>query len=110
MHILIIYDSVFGNTERIARSIGHAMTAHATIAHAIGSEKDMEILRPDEVKLEHLVGMRLLVVGSPTRAFQPTAAVKKFLRKIPPNGLQDVKVAAFDTRSSAEDIITQSAL
>ena len=99
MHILIIYDSVFGNTERIARSIGRAMTALA-----VSPAKDVEILRPEEVKLEHLAGMRLLVVGSPTRAFRPTAEVKKFLRGIPRNGLQGVKVAAFDTRISAEDI------
>jgi flavodoxin len=99
MNVLIIYDSVFGNTERIALSIGHAMTALA-----VSQAKDVEILRPDEVKLEHLAGMRLLVVGSPTRAFQPTAEVKKFLRGIPRNGLQGVKVAAFDTRISIEDI------
>jgi len=105
MDILIIYDSVFGNTERIARSIGHSMTAQA-----VSSGKEVGILRPNEVKLEHLAGLRLLVVGSPTRAFQPTAAVKKFLKEIPGNGLQGVKVAAFDTRISAEDIITQSAL
>jgi flavodoxin len=94
MKILIIYDSVFGNTERIARSI----------AEAIGSEKRAEILRPDEVKLEHFAGLNLFIVGSPTRAFRPTAAVKKFLKGIPPNGLRDVGVAAFDTRISADDI------
>jgi flavodoxin I len=94
MHILIIYDSVFGNTERIARSIGET----------IGSGSSVEVLRPDDVKLEHMAGLRLLIVGSPTRAFRPTAPVKKFLKGIPRNGLLGVKVAAFDTRISAEDI------
>jgi flavodoxin len=99
MKILIVYDSIFGNTERIARSIGDAMTAQAD-----GSGKNFAILRPDEVKGEHLEGLLLLIVGSPTRGFRPTPAIKKFLKGIPRNGLRGVKVAAFDTRISIENI------
>jgi flavodoxin len=46
----------------------------------------------------------LLVVGSPTRAFRPTGAVKQFLRRIPSAGLKGVKAAAFDTGISLSDI------
>jgi hypothetical protein len=44
------------------------------------------------------------VVGSPTQRFRPTAATSNLLKKIPKNGLQGVKVAAFDTRFTQRDI------
>jgi len=88
MKALVIYDSVFGNTEQIAQAIGKAL----------GSQKDIEILRVSNVKPEQLTGLKLLIVGSPTRQFRPTAAINNLLKRIPKNGLRDVKVAAFDTR------------
>ena len=94
MKALIIYDSGFGNTGQIARAIGAAL----------GSQEDVEILRVSDVKPEQLTGLKLLVVGSPTRGFRPTAAINNLLGKIPVNGLKSVKVAAFDTRISMDDV------
>ena len=91
---LVIYDSFFGNTERIAQSIGNAL----------GRPEDVGILRIVNVKPEQLTGLKLLIVGYPTRAFRPTPAIKNFLKSIPKNGLKDVKVAAFDTRITEEEI------
>ena len=91
---LIVYDSFFGNTEQIAQVIGSAL----------GSEKDVEIFRVGDVKLEQLTGLTLLIVGSPTRAFRPTPAINRLLGRIPMNGLRGVKVAAFDTRIAVNDI------
>jgi flavodoxin len=59
---------------------------------------DVEILRVSNVKPEQLTGLKLLIVGSPTRQFRPTAAINNFLKRIPKNGLKGVKIAAFDTR------------
>jgi flavodoxin I len=92
MSILIIYDSVFGNTEKIAQAIGAALR----------SQEKIETLRVNDVKPVQLAGLKLLIVGSPTRQFRPTAAMTSFLKGIPGSGLKGVKVAAFDTR------ITQS--
>ena len=94
MKALIVYDSFFGNTERIARAIGEGL----------GPEADVEMLRVSDVKPERLTGLELLIVGSPTRAFRPTPAVTGFLKKIPKNGLKGVKVAAFDTGLAMDDI------
>ncbi|MGE5632276.1 MAG: flavodoxin family protein [Caulobacteraceae bacterium] len=93
MKTLVVYDSVFGNTEQIAKSIGKSL----------GSKESIEVLRVADVKPEQLVGINLLIVGSPTRAFKPTKAITDFLNKIPSNLLKGVKVAAFDTRISVED-------
>ena len=94
MKVLIIYDSVFGNTEQIAQAIGNAL----------GSQEDVEILRVGNVKPEQLTGFEMLIVGSPTRQVKPTAATTNLLKGIAKNGLKGVKVAAFDTRFTMSQI------
>lgn len=94
MKVLIVYDSVFGNTEQVARAI----------SKALGSTASAETLRVGDVKPEHLSGLGLLIVGSPTRGFRPTKPITGFLNGIPTDGLKGVKVAAFDTRISTADV------
>jgi flavodoxin len=94
MEALVVYDSFFGNTERIAQSIGNVL----------GRPEDVGIIRVIDVRPEQLAGLKLLIVGSPTRAFRPSPAIKKFLKSVPKNGLKGVKVAAFDTRITDEEI------
>jgi flavodoxin len=94
MKAWVVYDSVFGNTEQIAQAIGNAL----------GSQEDVEILRVSNVKPEQLTGLKLLIVGSPTRGFRPTAAINNLLKRIPKDGLKGVKVAAFDTRFTMSNI------
>jgi flavodoxin len=94
MKAMVIYDSVFGNTEQIAQAIGNAL----------GSPEDVKILQVGDVKPEELTGLNFLIVGSPTRQFRPTAAIKNLLKQIPQDGLKGVQVAAFDTRLTVSDI------
>jgi flavodoxin I len=94
MKAMVVYDSVFGNTEKIAQAIGQAL----------GSPEDVKVVRVSDVKPEQLAGLTLLIVGSPTRKFSPTGATTGFLKSIPKNGLQGVKVAAFDTRFLESEI------
>lgn len=94
MKILIIYDSVYGNTEQIAQAIGKTLD----------SNNKVEILRAGDVNSQHLPGLDLLIVGSPTQRFRPTTAITRFLGRIPKNGLKGVTVAAFDTRLTLSDI------
>jgi len=91
---LVIYDSVFGNTERIAQAI----------ANALGPQVDVEVLQANRVSPEQLTELDLLVVGSPTRGFRPTEAVAGLLKRIRPKALKDAKVAAFDTRFKADEL------
>lgn len=94
MKTLVIYDSVFGNTEKVARAI----------AESLGSGAPVEILRADQVVPEQLAGLDLLVVGSPTRGFRPTESTTGLLKRIRSKALQGVRVAAFDTRLKADEI------
>ena len=94
MKALVAYDSVFGNTAQVARAIGAAL----------GSPDEVESRQVTDVDPEQLRGLDVLVVGSPTRGFQPTPATKKLLKAIPDRELGGVTVAAFDTRFSVEDV------
>ncbi len=94
MKTLVIYDSVFGNTEKIARAI----------AESLGNHGSVEVLKPGQVGAEQLAGFDLLVVGSPTRGFRPTEAMSALLKKLRPNSLRGMKAAAFDTRLKADEL------
>ena len=94
MKVLIIYDSFFSNTEQIAQAIGNAL----------GAQGNVEIFRVSNVKPEQLTGLTLLIIGSPTRGFRQTPAINNLLKSVPKNGLKGVKVAAFDTRLTMEEI------
>lgn len=90
MNILIVYDSMYGNTEKIARAMGDALGA--------------QVLRVGEVKQEQLSHVDALILGSPTQAFQPLKPVKAFLKNLPAGALKGVKVAAFDTRMDVQEV------
>jgi flavodoxin len=90
MKSLVLYDSVFGNTEKIAQAIGAALG-------------NTPVLRVSEVTMEQLRGVDLLLVGSPTRQFRPTPATTQFLKSIPRDALQGARAAAFDTRIAVEE-------
>jgi flavodoxin I len=87
MKALVVFDSFFGNTEKIA--------------HAIGTElglSDADIIKAGKVRAEQIAGLDLLIVGSPTRAFQASDDIKSFIKSLSPGSLSKTKVAAFDTR------------
>jgi len=88
MKILIVYDSVYGNTEKIAKAV----------AGALSLSGDVKVLRAGEASPSELESIDLLIVGSPTQGGRSTPAIKEFLGKIPANALNNVSVASFDTR------------
>ncbi|MCJ7695599.1 MAG: flavodoxin family protein [Anaerolineaceae bacterium] len=90
MKTLVIYDSFFGNTEKIAQAIGQSL--------------ETEIIKVQNFKPEHLEDLEILIVGSPTRAFSPSPEIKSFLKALKRDSLKGVKVAAFDTRISLPDV------
>ncbi len=94
MNTLIIYDSVFGNTEKIARGMGEALAALGTA----------RVVKVDEATAEQLAGVELVLVGSPTRRFRPTPAMAAFLSGLPAGRLKGIKAAAFDTRIVVADM------
>lgn len=94
MKAMVVYDSVYGNTEKVARAIGSGLEAGA----------EVQVKAAGDVDMEQLAGMDLLVVGSPTQAFNMIAGPKEFLKSLTAQSLEGVKVAAFDTRISVAEV------
>jgi flavodoxin I len=92
MKALIVYDSVYGNTEKIARAIAEAITP----------SNEVKVLRAGEVNPSELASINLLIVGSPTHGGRPMSTVQDLLNKDPKLSLKGVNVAAFDTRTQAK--------
>ena len=82
---LVVYDSVFGNTAKVAEAIGEALG-------------DASVNKVTEVSQKDLHNITVLFVGSPTRAFRPTPGTMSFLKGLNHTALSGVKTAAFDTR------------
>ncbi|MGF1503719.1 MAG: flavodoxin family protein [Chloroflexi bacterium] len=96
MHALVIYDSMYGNTEKIAQAIGAAVGG--------------QVKRVDEVDPAEVGGIDLLIVGSPTQRFNATSTLSDWLERIPEGAITGTRVAAFDTRFKQEKIDTAGPL
>ena len=94
MKIVIVYNSLYGNTEKIAQAIAKALAPRA----------EVETFRVNELEAGHEKDADWLIVGSPTQKFMPTPAINNFLKRIGQNELMGVKCAAFDTRLTVEEI------
>ena len=88
MKALVIYDSVYGNTEKIAQAVGDALNNGVRVVH-VGEAVPTELGTLD-----------LLIIGSPTQGGRPTKPMQDFLSRIPESSLKNVKVTSFDTRIS----------
>jgi flavodoxin len=88
MNALIVYDSQYGNTEKIARAIGDAIPG-------------VRVIHASETNPSDLESVDLLIVGSPTHGGRPMGAVQTFLVKVPANAIKGIYVTAFDTRFSS---------
>lgn len=90
MKTLVIYDSVFGNTQKLAEAMAEGLDSKAVrVADAGGVS---------------LADTDLLLVGSPTRAFRPTPALMEWLKALPSGALSGKRAAAFDSRISPDKV------
>jgi flavodoxin len=90
MKALVVYDSVFGNTRKLAEAMAAGL--------------DTRAVSVTEVSAQEVSQAALLLVGSPTRAFRPTPAITEWLKNLPNGALQGIRAAAFDSRISADKV------
>lgn len=86
METLVIFDSVYGNTEKIARAIGDAVRG------------EVRVVRPDSMNPYSWKTPDILIIGSPTQGGKPTKAIQDLLATMPESVIKGINVAAFDTR------------
>lgn len=83
---MVVFDSKWGNTERIAQAVASGISP-ATKAVSVGDAAARDLEKVD-----------LLVVGSPILGGRPSEAMQKYIDGIPESAASRMKIATFDTR------------
>ena len=91
MKAFIIYDSWYGNTEKIAQAIGNGLAG------------EVKVVRVGEANPSELKTCDLLIVGSPVHGGRATPELDAFIKQLPANSLEGTSVATFDTRFELEE-------
>ncbi len=94
MKTVILFDSYFGNTEKVAAVIKEKLETSGELIFERFSSASPEILKNADI----------LILGSPTRAFRPTKPATDFINTLPSKSLKGIKTAAFDTRMDLKDV------
>jgi flavodoxin len=99
MESLVVYDSQFGNTKKVAEAIAAGLAGHGPV----------RLLGLDKLPPQNLGPVDLLFIGGPTQGHAMTVRTRQFvdaLRARPANG---TAVATFDTRLRMPAVISGSA-
>lgn len=99
MNALVVYDSQFGNTEKIAQVIAQTLTEYG----------QARALRAGDYTADALQGIELLVVGCPTQAWHSTEHIQKFIKQLEHQVVHNLCIAEFDTRLDKPSWLTGSA-
>lgn len=90
MKSLVIYESVHGNTEKIAQAVAGALPG------------EVKLVRSKDADIDEIASAALLVIGAPTHGGRPCPDMLPFLQKLSGVALAGKKAASFDTRLSAK--------
>jgi flavodoxin I len=88
MNTVVVYDSQYGNTERIAQTIADALRAFG----------QAQAVRVDPARPVSLEGVDLLILGSPAQGLKPTLAMQSFVETVSFQQIRGRAIACFDTR------------
>jgi flavodoxin len=87
---IVVYDSGYGNTEKIARALAAGLRDG-------GIEADTA--RVDGIDARELAGYDLIAVGGPTHIAGASKPMKEFLERLGSTDLRGKKGFCFDTRN-----------
>jgi flavodoxin len=88
MNVLVLFDSEFGNTERVARAV----------AGVLEKSFPVRIAKADSKTTAGAGGADLLIVGGPTHRRRMSRRLAASFESLPRKSLRGVRTAAFDTR------------
>ena len=97
MNTIVVFDSLHGNTERIAHAIGEAL-------EPLG---EVRVLRTSEVAPDTTADA--WVVGGPTQRHGMSPTLAALVDGMPIGSLQGIPVATFDTRYHYPSLMSGSA-
>jgi flavodoxin len=87
MNVLVVYESMYGNTGRVAKAV----------SAGVGERFPVDMKTIGEID-QLPADLDVLIVGGPTYAHGVEAAMKAFLDGLPAGSLEGTATASFDTR------------
>jgi flavorubredoxin len=99
MESLVVYDSKFGNTKKVAEAIASGLRAHGPV----------RLLGLDRLLPHDLGKVDLLFVGGPTQAHGISPRIRQFLDGLETRRATGTVAATFDTRYKMPRAISGSA-
>ena len=91
---LIVYDSKYGNTKRVAEVIAEGMREVGQVEAILSHVKELDFEKISEYDL--------VLIGSPNHIGRPTRSVKKLIDKLGELDLKEKRIAVFDTYMSKD--------
>ena len=92
--VIVVYDSLFGNTRMVAESIIEGMSKVSGI--------ETTLSKPKEVDLNQLTKYDAILVGSPNHVGGATMTIRRFIGKLGKIDLGGRLIAVFDTYMGKE--------
>ena len=88
MKVLIVYETKYGNTKKVAETIGDVIKE---------AGKEVTVVKVDAVETDNIKDYEAIVIGSPTYASSQAGSIKKFISSLSVE--PDTKIVVFDTHS-----------
>ena len=93
MRSMVIYDSAYGNTAQIAKTIAHVAGKFGEAKTVLATEFSVDIANHADV----------IFIGSPTQGGMPTKPIQAVISSLRQSNIGSVRIAAFDTRYAIND-------
>ncbi len=87
--VIVVYDSQYGNTERVAETIVEGIRGAGEIETTLTNVKDVDV--------DTIANYDVILLGSPNHAGGPTRSIKKFIDRLSNLPLAEKGFAVFDT-------------
>ncbi|MFW9970694.1 MAG: flavodoxin family protein [Candidatus Odinarchaeota archaeon] len=102
MKVLIVYDTKYGNTEKVANLIAEGIISIDSNEVIVNNVKD--------VKLKKEASYDLILIGSPIHFGRHVGSVKKFINKLPKSPVKVNAYALFDTYMGGDPETTEEGI
>lgn len=93
MNTLIIYDSAYGNTAKVAYVIENEASAFGNVKHVMAKD----------FKASDIAEVDVMFIGSPTQGGRPTQPISDLVNSLASDVYKRIPVATFDTRFATDD-------
>ncbi|MFX1593865.1 MAG: flavodoxin family protein [Promethearchaeota archaeon] len=102
MKVLIVYDTKYGNTEKVAKLIAEGINSNNGNEVIVNNVKD--------VNLKKEASYDLILIGSPVHFGKHVGSVKKFINKLPKSQLKVNTYSIFNTYMGEDPETTEEGI